>query len=177
MISSLIIWIINISIWLIEWSIIVKYNTFRCEPIFYISFLGFLLISTFQFINEWVEEDKMNGKNEKIVSELNGKEHIKTMVTIGSSVLLSLSILASLPILKNAYSPFLTFRFHLAALMAFLWIVFGVFWTLSSESQTQLLNLKLIRKLKAASLMHALGWAGTAAIMLINSLKLLNGTP
>ncbi|MBV5315247.1 MAG: hypothetical protein JZU47_18230 [Prolixibacteraceae bacterium] len=177
MVSSLVIWIINISIWLLEWSIIVKYNTFRYEPIFYISFLGFLLISTFQFINEWVEEEKINGKSEKIVSELNGKDHVKTMITIGSSVLLSLSILASLPILKDSYSPFLTFRFHLAALMSFLWIVFGVFWTLSSESQFQLLSIKLIRKLKSASLLHALGWAGTAAIMLINSLKLLNGTP
>lgn len=93
---------------------------------------------------------------------------------IGASVLLALSILASLPIIRLDNPPILHERFHWAALSAFLWIVFGVFWVTWRESDCahhRALSLMQLRKLKTAALTHSLGWAGTAAIMLINTIS------
>ena len=96
------------------------------------------------------------------------------MVGIGASVLLALSILASLPVIKTDIAPILQLRFHWAALAAFLWIVFGVFWVAWIETDNadhRVAALVYVRRIKTAALTHALSWSGTAAIMLISTIQ------
>lgn len=166
-IASFFILFLNIFAWCIEWEIIIGYNEFRHQSLFYVSFGLFILIAVIQFFLE-INDDENN------FDEQTEKDRLGVIIGIGASLLLAISILASLPIISQNTPPILKYKFHWGALTTFLWIVFGVFWVSwgdSNNEQKRLIALVYARRIKSASLSHALGWAGTSAIMLLSSIK------
>ena len=164
---SLSLFILSSLAWLIEWEIIVGFSALKHEKIFWISWIMFIVFGFMQFLIDWKKADtQCDGEKEK--------DRLSTIMGIGASVLLSLSILASLPLISSMSIPVLKSRFHWAALVSFLWIIFGVFWVTwgGTDNQTDYnKNMKWARKVKTATLIHSLAWAGTAAMMLINSIQ------
>lgn len=165
---ALLLFILNSLAWLMEWEIIVGYSALKHEKIFWISWVVFIVFGFAQFLIDWKKADTPCDSEKE-------KDRLSTIMGIGASVLLSLSILASLPLISGMAIPVLKSRFHWAALVSFLWIVFGVFWVTwggTDNKNNYSKYMKLARKVKTAALIHALAWAGTAAMMLINSIQI-----
>lgn len=165
-IISLLILIVNFTLWFIEWDSLIGFHELRNEKLLRFPFGLFFFVSFFQFINEWVEDEKRCQEQEDC--DFDARDHLKKIVNIAASVILAISILVSLhSIFNNEVDPFLKLSFLYSALVSFLWIFFGVFCTFSSESKLQILSKKTLLRIKSTALIHALGWASVCVSLII----------
>lgn len=158
---------VNFIIWCLQWHLIVGFNALRHEILLWFPMSIFITLSTLQAI---MCRDAMNSQSQS----QRDRETLETPVSIAASILVAISIIASVPILPKELPLFKQGRIYCSALTAFLWIVLGVFainWLESNNVRRNEILSRILRTVKVAVLLEALGWAATAAILLMYILK------
>lgn len=170
-IISIVLFCLNIAIWLSLWKYFVGFEYLKHEICLRSTFIVFIIVCLFQLINEIKSDRKIEDINSSNSDDhnTNDSEHLRTIITIASSVILTISILVALPIFSNSsigsnlHHPFLS-----SVLLSFISIFFGIFFIVSFQfGDYSFFNKKNIRKISSNALIHALGWACICVVTLI----------
>lgn len=163
-IAACVITVLSISVWCVEWWILVGFNQLRTTFALWVPMAVFLVASFFNLA-------VVIGATSRRSLFSTGSDP-EAMGLSGAAVLAALSLFATLAGIPEATLPTLRIRFHWTIVLAFLWIAFGV---LSGpdigDGQDSGSDLAAgLRFFKATSLLHAMGWATTSGVLIAMAL-------
>ena len=166
------VFILNLVLWFLEWAWGVGFSFIRNEPIVLVGYVAFVLLGAIQVLSDIRET-----RGSSVAPTQETAKSYEAAVAIGSAMLLAVSLLVSLnaPELPKASPHFTRLPFYKTTLLTFLWIVIGVFsldWIERHSTSSNSWEILIVRRIKLAAFYQAVGWATSAAAILITILQM-----